>query len=108
MDDLLRIVTILINNATEAAEQSTKQLVHVALFSVDAVQFIVVQNSIDVCRDNLTTLYTKGTSTKANDRGIGLFSLKRLVQKYPYVTVKTVQQHDTFIQELAIKPFTNK
>lgn len=108
MDDLLRIVTILINNAIEAAEQSTKKLVHVALFPVDSVQYIVVQNSIDACRDNLTTLYTKGISTKANDRGIGLFSMKRLVQKYPYVTIKTMQQNDTFIQELAIKPFTNK
>lgn len=108
MDEMLRVVSVLIDNAMEEAEKSAEKLVQVALFQVGQKQYLVVKNSISSAELHVEALYQKSFSTKGSGRGIGLFSLQRIIQKYPNVTLMTKVEAGVFTQELLMKPFVKK
>lgn len=103
MDDYLRMLSILLDNAIEAAEQSNDKHIQIALFTVQNCQYIVVKNSTPLHVHHVAQLYDKHASTKGRGRGIGLFSVQRLVRKHPHMTLATTMDGAVFTQELVIK-----
>lgn len=102
-ESFIRIVSILVDNAIEAAEKSTERTISIALFAVDDTQYCIVKNSIAESTINLGDLYEKSYSTKGNDRGLGLYSIKRITNQYPTITLSTAINQQSFEQKLVMK-----
>lgn len=103
MDQFVRIVSVLLDNATEGAAKSNKKVIQIALFEVNNTCYFVVKNSIDPSAMDMEQLYKKQYSTKGESRGYGLFSVQRIVNKYPHITLSTLMDDKMFSQELIIK-----
>ena len=103
MDEFIRIMSILLDNAVEGAEKSDNKMIQIALFVVGNLQYFVVKNSIGNAEANVEKLYAKSFSTKGEGRGIGLFSVQRIIEKNPNATLLTKVEDMLFTQELMIK-----
>lgn len=103
MDEFIRVMSVLLDNAMEEAEKSEEKIIQIALFEVGHLQYFIVKNSIRTATLNVETLYNKSFSTKGEGRGIGLFSVQRIIQKKPNVTLLTKVEDTLFTQELMIK-----
>lgn len=99
----IRIVSILVDNAIEAAEKSTKRTVCIALFTVDDTQYCMVKNSIDAPPPSWGEIYEKNYSTKGMGRGLGLYSIKRITNQHPNSTLSTAVEEQVFEQKLIMK-----
>lgn len=105
-DQLIRMISILLDNAIEEAVQTKEKLLQVALFEMNDSQYFIVRNSSNHPAINLQAIYEKNKSSKASDRGYGLFSLKRMVNQNPNVTLETTFDAPIFNQTLILKkPF---
>ena len=101
-DELIRIFSVLIDNAIEESVKSKEKMLQIAIFEMDEAQYIVVKNSVCDPKE-LTTMYRKYVSTKGEKRGIGLFSVQRMLKKHPSATLLTKMDASFFTQELIIK-----
>ena len=73
-----------------------------ALFCADGTGVdILVRNPV---RDQvpLSRIWKEGYSTKGSGRGMGLTSLRRIVESYDHVSSRTYQEDGFFVQELRI------
>ena len=102
-DHLLRIFSVLVDNALEASAKSKAKTLQIALFEIEQTQYIIVQNSIDREVRELLSIFEKSVSSKGEKRGIGLYSVRRLLNKHPHLTLKTQYDDAMFTQELIIQ-----
>lgn len=101
--DLVRIASILLNNAIEGAIESLEKMVHVSLVQLDDRTIFVVQNSRKEGRLDLEELYQPEFSTKGKDRGCGLNNIKEILDRYEFITLDTQIEKSDFIQILTIR-----
>ena len=99
---LVRMLGILLDNATEELVALGHGQLSVACFRAeDAINF-VIQNT---CHSDILPLHQlkqMGTSTKGSGRGLGLSNLSELVSVFPNVALQTVIEDNNFIQILMI------
>ena len=99
--DLCRIIGILLDNAQEAAKNSSEKFISISLIQDEALS-IVILNSFNG-NINLNDIYKNGYSSKGTKRGIGLYTVKDLLNNYyPNVLLNTSIEKNTFIQDLYI------
>ncbi|PPA71035.1 DcuS/MalK family sensor histidine kinase [Jeotgalibacillus proteolyticus] len=76
----ITILGNLIDNAIEAAEESPTKQVSVTLSYQDQkLQIDVSDSGAGISREHLETIFTKGFSTKGDDRGYGLYLVHTIV-----------------------------
>lgn len=100
--DLTRVLGILIDNALEASIAKADSVVHIAILSSDDHIVIVIDNPLQDTSFNISTIFDYQSSSKGEDRGIGLANVKEILQTYPNVTLNTRIEKQRFIQELQI------
>lgn len=100
-DDLLRSLGILFDNAIESAEATPNHIVHIIISEEDDILTFLIKNHY-VGEIVLNQIFKQGFSSKGNDRGLGLYSLKRILTKYPNVFLETKLDSDCFIQIIKI------
>lgn len=102
--DLIRIVSVLIDNAVQAAHQSKgDKKISVCITKIENEITITVSNSIKGLEIDQTKIFEKKYSTTHDkNRGVGLFSLKRIVNKYPSVNLITEFKEDLIYQSIVI------
>ncbi|WP_440895594.1 GHKL domain-containing protein [Amphibacillus sp. Q70] len=101
---LIRISAIILDNAIEEAEQSSLKELQVSLFIHDTTLKFIVRNSCSQETIHIADIYKLGKSTKQKSgRGIGLYSLNKLLHHEPHVTVATRFDNPFFTQELSIQ-----
>ena len=105
MDQYIRVITILIDNAIEEAAKSQLKLLQISLFEVDQYSYFIIKNSISTSEINLEQLYSKEYSTKGTNRGYGLYSVKRILNHHPNVMLNTSILENMFTQELLITSY---
>lgn len=102
--DICRIIGIFLDNAIESAILCERKFIHFAMIKTPGNVIIVILNS---CPENIPPiyqLYKKNFSTKGTNRGIGLTSVKELIDKsYDNILLNTSASSGTFKQELIIK-----
>ncbi len=101
--DFVRILTILVDNAIEEAAVSDEKRLELALFAMDDTQYVIVRNSSRPFAGELSMLYLKHESDKGKGRGVGLYSLKRILERIPHASLQTDVQDRQFSQQLQIK-----
>lgn len=100
--DLTRILGILLDNAIEAAKESKKKKVTFSLTERRNDVVFEITNTFSEKEINLEKIKEKGVSSKGKNRGLGLYKVEEIVNKYDSVENTTQIEGDTFIQILNI------
>lgn len=101
--DFLQMLSIFLDNAIEAAQESEQKKLDVAYFSEQGEQVLVIANSTVQERVNTKAIFARGVSSKGSDRGLGLANVKAILAKFPNVQLTTESQPYQFIQLLRLK-----
>ena len=101
--DLVRVMSILLNNAVEGAVESYKKQMEVAVIKLDSEILIVIQNSRKNRSIKPEEIFNIGYSTKGINRGIGLNNVKEILEKYDDVILETEIDDEQFKQIIRFK-----
>ena len=101
--DLVRIMSVLLNNAVEGAAESYLKQMEVAVIRMDLETVIVIQNSCKIAMSPSEDLFELGFSTKGRNRGIGLNNVKEILDKYENIILETEIEESTFRQIIRFK-----
>ena len=101
--DLVRIMSVLLNNAVEGAAESYLKQMEVAVIRMDLETVIVIQNSCKITMSPSEDLFELGFSTKGRNRGIGLNNVKEILDKYENIILETEMEDSTFRQIIRFK-----
>jgi len=99
--DLVKIIGILLDNAIEACENSQDNELHLGMDSDNTHTSILIGNTYCSLPDP-ELIYEQGFSTKGNNRGLGLYYLRKILSLYPHAHLKTTVSDNIFFQELII------
>ena len=101
--DLVRIMSVLLNNAVEGAAESYLKQMEVAVIKMDLETVIVIQNSCKITMTPSEDLFELGFSTKGRNRGIGLNNVKEILDKYENIILETEMEDSKFRQIIRFK-----
>jgi len=100
--DLTRIIGILVDNAVEACEEIKDSVLKVAIVKEANIINILIVNSIQEPFPSIEKIYKEGFSTKGEGRGLGLHTVRRIIDQSNNVILNTYISDNDFIQELKI------
>ncbi|MDY4760525.1 sensor histidine kinase [Streptococcus thoraltensis] len=103
MIDCVTIISILLDNAMEAALKSEKKILKLAFFETISQQIILVENTIKEERIEVKQLFELGFSSNGYGRGIGLANVSSIIGKYSHIVLETKSQNYYFTQTIKIK-----
>lgn len=104
--DLCRIIGILMDNAIEGAEASTGKRIEFGIIKKTEAVIIIINNSCSKDVPEIHELFRSGFTTKGDGRGIGLWSVKKLIDnKYPQVFLSSEidREFGSFKQRLVVR-----
>ena len=101
--DFITIVSILADNAIEAAVETSHPVVSFAFLEQENRQIFIVENTIKEPSISSDNIFKKGFSTKGENRGLGLSNVQNIISHYPNVSLRTISHDHSFRQELEIK-----
>ena len=101
--DFITIVSILADNAMEAAVETSHPVVSFAFLEQEGRQIFIVENTIKEFSIHSDNIFKKGFSTKGENRGLGLSNVQNIISHYPNVSLRTTSHDYSFRQELEIK-----
>ena len=100
--DFLTIVSILCDNAIEASEEASQPHVSIALFKNGAQETFIIENSIKEEDIDVSEIFSFGVSSKGEERGVGLYTVVKIVESYPNASLNTICQDQVFRQILTM------
>lgn len=100
--DFITIVSILCDNAREAALEADQPKLTIAYLTAKDKQVFIVENSTKAASVAIGDLYAFGVTSKGQGRGIGLYNAMSLIDRYPNVSLNTSSSNHTFCQVLEI------
>ncbi|MDW8682114.1 GHKL domain-containing protein [Streptococcus suis] len=98
--EFITILSILLDNAIDAAEQCANGNIVFAYFQEDDRKIVVVENTTVEDKVSTSHIFEYGHSTKGDNRGIGLANVKAILDSYPKFSVSTNSNNHRFVQEL--------
>ncbi|WP_221161396.1 sensor histidine kinase [Streptococcus salivarius] len=104
--DFITVISILIDNAMEATVKAKKTKIMIAYIKQDKYQRFIIKNSTKEESISITKIFQKGFSSKGTDRGIGLASIREILEYYPNVSLNTRSVAYEFTQDLIIRQKT--
>ena len=100
--DFLTIVSILCDNAIEASVEASQPHVSIAFLKNGAQETFIIENSIKEEGIDVSEIFSFGVSSKGKDRGVGLYTVMKIVESYPNASLNTTCQDQVFRQVLAL------
>lgn len=100
--DLTRVLGILLDNAIEASEECVLPKIEIGFIKDKQSLIIIICNRYKGDIPSLDKLYKKGYSTKGANRGIGLTSLREIINKYESIYLDTLIENGEFTQTIII------
>ena len=101
--DLVRILGILLDNAIEECMEVPDELresISIKISQNNEMISIVIKNAV---RHEIKEKGIRpGVSTKGDDRGKGLISVRSIIEKYDFIALNSYFQDDSFVQNLVI------
>lgn len=98
--EFITILSILLDNAIDAAEQCANGNIVFAYFQEDDRKIVVVENTTVEDKVSTNHIFEYGHSTKGDNRGIGLANVKVILHKYSKFSISTNSSNHRFVQEL--------
>ena len=100
--DFLTIVSILCDNAIEASAEASQPHVSIAFIKNGVQETFIIENSIKEESIDVSEIFSFGVSSKGEDRGVGLYTVMKIVESYPNASLNTTCQDQVFRQVLAV------
>ena len=100
--DFLTIVSILCDNAIEASVEASQPHVSIAFFKNGAQETFIIENSIKEEGIDVSEIFSFGVSSKGEDRGVGLYTVMKIVESHPNASLNTTCQDQVFRQVLTM------
>lgn len=100
---LCRILGILLDNAIEAAAETPEKMIHLSIICTDTCITFIISNSTIPITLPVSTLFGQNFTTKSNHNGLGLYSVKEVVDSLPNVNIYTSYENTHFSQTLEIQ-----
>ena len=100
--EFTRILGILVDNAIETAKDCSEKIVNICFKKQNNKQLLIVENTYsnkEVCIDKI---FEKGFSTKPNNTGLGLWEVRKILNKNTNLNLYTSKNNDYFMQQLEI------
>ena len=100
--DFLTIVSILCDNAIEATAEASQPHVSIAFFKNGAQETFIIENSIKEEGIDIFEIFSFGASSKGEERGIGLYTVMKIVESHPNTSLNTTCKNQVFRQVLTM------
>lgn len=100
--DFISIVSIFCDNAIEASREAETPTIRMAYLHTGEKQMFVIENAIPQESVTTSTIFDFGTSSKGENRGMGLYNVMEILKSYPNVSLNTRSQNHTFSQVLEV------
>ena len=100
--DFLTIVSILCDNAIEASVEASQPHVSIAFLKNGAQETFIIENSIKEEGIDISEIFSFGASSKGEERGVGLYTVMKIVESHPNTSLNTTCQNQIFRQVLTI------
>ncbi|GGG94951.1 GHKL domain-containing protein [Staphylococcus pragensis] len=100
--DLSRIIGIIIDNAIEASEDLEDALIRIAFINTESSVMFIVMNKCKEDMPRIHELFQERFSTKGENRGLGLSTLKEITDSTENVLLDTTIENGYFIQKVEI------
>ncbi|WP_052675783.1 sensor histidine kinase [Paenibacillus sp. IHBB 10380] len=97
-----RILSILLDNAIEAAAKTEEPKLWIVLLEDAMVQRIIIENSNEE-KVNLRRLEERGYSSKGKGRGLGLYNVQQILKENKYASLETEAHSHLFSQTLILR-----
>ena len=97
--DLSRIIGIIIDNAIEASEELEDALIRIAFINVETSVMFIVMNKCKEDMPKIHELFQDSFSTKGDNRGLGLTTLKDITDTTENVLLDTTIENGYFVQK---------
>lgn len=100
--EVIRILGILLDNAIEGSSQTDQPMIRLALLAESDSLEIDIYNSYNQERSvDLNRIFERGYSTKEKNTGIGLYTVKKIVDNHPDMLLE-VEKNSLFMVTLTI------
>lgn len=100
--DFLTIVSILCDNAIEASAEASQPHVSIAFIKNGAQETFIIENSIKEESIDISEIFSFGVSSKGEERGVGLYTVMKIVESHPNTSLNTTCQNQVFRQVLTV------
>ena len=105
--DFLTIVSILCDNAIEASAieasaEASHPHVSIAFFKNGAQETFIIENSIKEEGIDISEIFSFGASSKGEERGVGLYTVMKIVESHPNTSLNTTCKNQVFRQVLTM------
>ena len=100
--DFLTIVSILCDNAIEASAEASQPHVSIAFLKNGAQETFIIENSIKEEGIDISEIFSFGASSKGEERGVGLYTVMKIVESHPNTSLNTTCQDQVFRQVLTV------
>ena len=100
--DFLTIVSILCDNAIEASVEASQSHVSIAFLKNGAQETFIIENSIKEEGIDISEIFSFGASSKGEERGVGLYTVMKIVESHPNTSLNTTCQNQVFRQVLTM------
>lgn len=101
MEELIRILGIFIDNAIEAAEQSNEGKIEILIVRLKKGVIFQIKNNYDK-EPEILKMEEKGYSTKGEERGMGLFWAKKMIDRHDDMFHSLEIEKNMLVQRLEI------
>ncbi|MEY8463128.1 sensor histidine kinase [Streptococcus merionis] len=100
--DFINIISNFLDNALEETVGFPNSTISIAYFESDNKQLFIIENSMREQRIDTTEIYEFGRSRKEVGRGVGLYNVMTILERYPNVSLKTSSCNFKFNQTIKI------
>ncbi|MHC9533463.1 sensor histidine kinase [Dellaglioa sp. L3N] len=100
--DCVRILGILLDNAIEAATESTDKVINLMVYQDDSQIEFLIKNTYKNSNISIDKLQNKGLSTKEGHLGLGLNTIQDFNQKYPNIFVQYQRENLLFSTQVIL------
>ena len=100
--DFLTIVSILCDNAIEASAEASQPHVSIAFLKNGEQETFIIENSIKEESIDISEIFSFGASSKGEERGVGLYTVMKIVESHPNTSLNTTCQNQVFRQVLTV------
>lgn len=100
--DLSRVLGIFLDNAIESAQECSDPKINLVMIKMHFSIVIILMNNFiehEISYHSLNRIYV---SSKGENRGIGLYNAKNILDKYQNILHETKIEHNNFMQRLEI------